>query len=265
MFASFPHEEQEEITKQARRFSKAMHAPLVSLIARRSLPERPGLIVNVDLLLHCPSNQRPEDLQDRSCQGFRPEGRSCRPMSTLIRDVSVCDTRDRSGRRSDFVVCRLIGRGDDHLHCDDIFARISESACRPPSSMNRSTSFLMTRMSSSNPLSTAGCKLSACPCIAISWNWLSIALTSLQLHGDHKHEPLPSPLRPAVGRPALSTSGTSLDRAARWLASAVQRGSTALYVPTVGRRTRRGKEARTMRQCPIATELSHWRGRLCTA
>ncbi|KAL7419849.1 Ras GTPase tem1 [Cryptotrichosporon argae] len=28
-FASFPREEQEEITKQARRFSKAMHAPLI--------------------------------------------------------------------------------------------------------------------------------------------------------------------------------------------------------------------------------------------
>ncbi|ORX36433.1 P-loop containing nucleoside triphosphate hydrolase protein [Kockovaella imperatae] len=30
MFVSFPHEEQEEITKQSKRFSKAMHAPLVS-------------------------------------------------------------------------------------------------------------------------------------------------------------------------------------------------------------------------------------------
>jgi GTP-binding protein of the ras superfamily involved in termination of M-phase len=29
-FAGFPREEQEEITKQAKRFSKAMHAPLVS-------------------------------------------------------------------------------------------------------------------------------------------------------------------------------------------------------------------------------------------
>lgn len=28
-FASFPGEEQEEITRQAKRFSKAMHAPLV--------------------------------------------------------------------------------------------------------------------------------------------------------------------------------------------------------------------------------------------
>lgn len=28
-FASFPREEQEEITRQAKRFSKAMHAPLV--------------------------------------------------------------------------------------------------------------------------------------------------------------------------------------------------------------------------------------------
>jgi GTP-binding protein of the ras superfamily involved in termination of M-phase len=28
-FAGFPREEQEEITKQAKRFSKAMHAPLV--------------------------------------------------------------------------------------------------------------------------------------------------------------------------------------------------------------------------------------------
>jgi GTP-binding protein of the ras superfamily involved in termination of M-phase len=28
-FASFPRDEQEEITKQAKRFSKAMHAPLV--------------------------------------------------------------------------------------------------------------------------------------------------------------------------------------------------------------------------------------------
>jgi GTP-binding protein of the ras superfamily involved in termination of M-phase len=31
-FASFPREEQEEITKQAKRFSKAMHAPLVSRV-----------------------------------------------------------------------------------------------------------------------------------------------------------------------------------------------------------------------------------------
>ena len=30
-FAGFPREEQEEITKQAKRFSKAMHAPLVSV------------------------------------------------------------------------------------------------------------------------------------------------------------------------------------------------------------------------------------------
>ena len=29
-FASLPREEQEEVTKQAKRFSKAMHAPLVS-------------------------------------------------------------------------------------------------------------------------------------------------------------------------------------------------------------------------------------------
>lgn len=31
-FASFPREEQEEITKQAKRFSKAMHAPLVNRV-----------------------------------------------------------------------------------------------------------------------------------------------------------------------------------------------------------------------------------------
>ena len=37
MFASFPHEEQEEITKQAKRFSKAMHAPLVSMLRGLSL------------------------------------------------------------------------------------------------------------------------------------------------------------------------------------------------------------------------------------
>jgi GTP-binding protein of the ras superfamily involved in termination of M-phase len=30
-FAGFPRDEQEEITKQAKRFSKAMHAPLVSV------------------------------------------------------------------------------------------------------------------------------------------------------------------------------------------------------------------------------------------
>lgn len=40
-FASFPREEQEEITKQAKRFSKAMHAPLVCLLGS------PGLIVQI--------------------------------------------------------------------------------------------------------------------------------------------------------------------------------------------------------------------------
>jgi GTP-binding protein of the ras superfamily involved in termination of M-phase len=36
-FAGFPREEQEEITKQAKRFSKAMHAPLVSVGQRKLL------------------------------------------------------------------------------------------------------------------------------------------------------------------------------------------------------------------------------------
>ena len=40
MFASFPHEEQEEITKQAKRFSKAMHAPLVSMLRGLSLIQK---------------------------------------------------------------------------------------------------------------------------------------------------------------------------------------------------------------------------------
>jgi len=31
-FAGFPRDEQEEITKQAKRFSKAMHAPLVRFL-----------------------------------------------------------------------------------------------------------------------------------------------------------------------------------------------------------------------------------------
>ena len=48
-FASFPREEQEEITKQAKRFSKAMHAPLVSDVVRFS-----SLMNGVDILFHIP-------------------------------------------------------------------------------------------------------------------------------------------------------------------------------------------------------------------
>lgn len=50
-FASFPREEQEEITRQAKRFSKAMHAPLVC----RQYPSSKGLLADdklVDFLFH---------------------------------------------------------------------------------------------------------------------------------------------------------------------------------------------------------------------
>jgi hypothetical protein len=56
-FASAPREEQEEVTKQAKRFSKAMHAPLVSQSTRLYAD-------GLDLLLYLPLDQRPKDLQD---------------------------------------------------------------------------------------------------------------------------------------------------------------------------------------------------------
>lgn len=72
-FAAFPKEEQEEITKQAKRFSKAMHAPLVSPIWPRdvlSCTERPDLLFNIAF------HQCTKDLQDRAGQGFRAQGMS---------------------------------------------------------------------------------------------------------------------------------------------------------------------------------------------
>jgi GTP-binding protein of the ras superfamily involved in termination of M-phase len=70
-FASFPREEQEEITKQAKRFSKAMHAPLVSWVFPSSLHH---LLTLRDLLLNIALNQRAEDLQDCPGKGVRFEG-----------------------------------------------------------------------------------------------------------------------------------------------------------------------------------------------
>jgi hypothetical protein len=67
-FASFPRDEQEEITKQAKRFSKAMHAPLVSVNVWRPL-------IASDLLLNLTLDQRSKDLQNRLGQGFRAQSK----------------------------------------------------------------------------------------------------------------------------------------------------------------------------------------------
>jgi hypothetical protein len=58
-FAAFPKDEQEEITKQAKRFSKAMHAPLVSTL----LEGMDGAYLDVipDLLLDITFYQCSED------------------------------------------------------------------------------------------------------------------------------------------------------------------------------------------------------------
>jgi hypothetical protein len=57
-FAGFPREEQEEITKQAKRFSKAMHAPLVSA-AECDFESTADVS---DLLLDISFHQRSKDL-----------------------------------------------------------------------------------------------------------------------------------------------------------------------------------------------------------
>lgn len=64
-FAAFPKDEQEEITKQAKRFSKAMHAPLVrSLI--KAFGQRSMLTMMSDFLLDITFYQCPKDFQGLS-------------------------------------------------------------------------------------------------------------------------------------------------------------------------------------------------------
>lgn len=75
-FAAFPKEEQEEITKQAKRFSKAMHAPLVGTICTPLLYGINRTLNQPDLLLDLTLHQCAEDLQDCTCKGLRAQGES---------------------------------------------------------------------------------------------------------------------------------------------------------------------------------------------
>lgn len=73
-FAALPREEQEEVTKQAKRFSKAMHAPLVSIGNVTMQGKGVWGIDDSDILLDLTFYQCAKDLQDCPRQGIRSKG-----------------------------------------------------------------------------------------------------------------------------------------------------------------------------------------------